>query len=93
MYDQRSCITDLTSLSKNSETFSVLVPQFEINGLSGISDIRLWILGNQYSLPKLVAFLRSILILLLLGFFGVRILGGRGHKVLPSITQGRNMET
>ena len=57
---QPSCITDLSSLSENSGTFSVGVPQFEITSLSGTSNKRLSILGNKYSLPELVAFLKSI---------------------------------
>ena len=40
MYDQ-PCITDLSVLCKNSESFSVAVPQFEITSLPGASDERL----------------------------------------------------
>ena len=42
--------------SKNSETFSVGVPQLEITGLPGTSN-KLWILGGKYILLRLVAFL------------------------------------
>ena len=35
MQDKLSCIIDLMILSKNSETFSIGVPQFDITGLPG----------------------------------------------------------
>ena len=35
-------------LSRNSDTFSVGAPQFEMTGLPGTFDSRLWILGRMY---------------------------------------------
>ena len=39
--------------SKNSDTFSVGVPQFETADLLGTSDRRLCILGNRYNLTTI----------------------------------------
>ena len=49
-------MTGLSWKSKNSENFSVDVPQFEITGLPGTLDNLLCILGSNNILPKLVAF-------------------------------------
>ena len=57
IYESPSCITGLRWWSKNSETFSVGVPQFEITGLPGTSYNLLWILGRRYIFPRLVVFL------------------------------------
>ena len=46
-------------LSRNSDTFSVDAPQFEMTGLPGTFDSRLWILGRRYSFPWLQVFLNS----------------------------------
>ena len=46
-------------LSINSDTFSVGAPQFEMTGLPGTFDSRLWILGRRYSFPRLQVFLNS----------------------------------
>ena len=46
--------------SKNSDTFSVGEPQFEITGLPGTSDRPLCILGNRYNWPRLEVFLNSL---------------------------------
>ena len=52
-----SCITGLRWWSKNSEIFSVGVPQFEITGFPGTSNNFLWILRSRCILPRLVVFL------------------------------------
>ena len=36
-------------LSRNSDTFSVGTPQFDMTGIPGTFDSRLWILGSRYS--------------------------------------------
>ena len=59
IYDQPVCMTGLRWWSRNSDTFSVCVPQLEMTGLPGTFLRRSWILGNSYSFPKLVAFLYS----------------------------------
>ena len=56
IYDLLLCITGLSWKSKNSETFSVGVPQFEIIGPPGTLHNLLCILENKYILPKLAAF-------------------------------------
>ena len=56
MINFKFCITGLR-WSKNSDAFSVGVPQFDITGLPGTFAKRLCILGKRYSLPRLVTFL------------------------------------
>ena len=60
IYDRLLCITGFNWLSKNSETFSVRVMLFEINGLPGTFSKRLLNLSYKYSLPEFVAFLNSV---------------------------------
>ena len=43
--------------TKNSEIFSVGVPQFEITGFPGTSNNFLWVLRSRGILPRLVVFL------------------------------------
>ena len=45
--------------SKNSDIFSVRIPQFGITNLPETSDRCLCILGNRYNLPRLEVFLNS----------------------------------
>ena len=40
-------------LFRNSDTFSVGAPQFEMTGLQRTFDSRLWILGSRYNFPRL----------------------------------------
>ena len=62
IYDQPLCIKGFKWKSRNSDTFSVGVPQLEITGLPGTLWRRLWILGNRYDLPRLVVFVIYIYI-------------------------------
>ena len=48
MYDQPLCIKGFKWKSRNSDAFSVGVPQLEITHLPGTLWSRLWILGNRY---------------------------------------------
>ena len=58
MYDIPSLITGCKRWSKNSETFSVGVPQFEKTRLLGMLLSLLCTFGKRYNLPKLVLFLK-----------------------------------
>ena len=57
MYNLADCIIGLRWWSKNSDAFSVGVPQFEMTGRPGTFSNRLCILGSKYILPKLAALL------------------------------------
>ena len=57
MYDQLLCMTCFKWWSKNSDAFSVRVPQLDIIGGPGALKSFLQILGRKYNFPKLVAFL------------------------------------
>ena len=52
-------MTGLRWWSKNSDTFSIGIPQLEMTGLPDTFLRRLWILGNRYSFPELIVFLYS----------------------------------
>ena len=52
-------MTGLRPWSRNYDTFSVGVPQFEMTGLPGTFLGHIWINSNRYRFPKLVAFLYS----------------------------------
>ena len=55
-YDLLLCITSLSWKSKNSETFSVSVSQFDLTDLTGTFDNLICVLGSKYILSKLVVF-------------------------------------